>query len=1263
MSSQLQVARLNTVRDKFPRAFPLETIALEMRKGNATLADLHEDATARTLAETTVYARELLERRGAEAYAEIKQGMPQMMPGVTARGRQLDDVVALSGLVCLEWDNPEMDTDSAMAVLCQNPHVVMAWRSLSGKPKALIRVAHESTDGSPLSLENFRHAWVSADTLFQEIGETDPAACQPMQLQNICSDPDIHFHLDAVKLEWSIDEETYAERMPEAFGELRWELIKELGQEYLDAINEMEFDTNGVGRVRVPCPFGNHASDGWGSRGNATRIIRHADNDFTLQCFKCPKIKRYNETGHYRKRYAIDTEHVHTTSDMDTERAANKNAVVQWLQETETKKGKHLLVLGSAAGTGKTTTGIFTADGLLYIAKTTEEADNVFQALDAAEQDVVRHRSRQFNRGHTDINGNNDWESLPLGLGEHERPCNQNPDLCDLHAKRLGTTMFTCNPSACSSYTDCKESAYLSQAEKEKNTSKVIYAWGEDIACDDLLSERIKRLCSKDDILIVDEVNPLYLTQLRKIDRDMLYDLTERFRHPSTLTTDIYRTLKALLDILSIADTPETFISGVKKWIDGIEDINALDEKIEKYPIGVVFQESPKTAEHAQPFEACITYQNREETVPVVDFETAHDTPAFFIDSDTRIVTDTYQIRFVSIDFLWKVGLAAFDNPPRRHRKLLTDLKAFIEENTTLDTAPFTFSARSQSFDFHLKPTLNHHRAIYNTAADPDNLIGEAYRETNIHITRHTGTPAAWKSDSVFQIATGAYLPRQSLVRYSDDETLELKPRAQELVDGFIRPSITAGLKVLVVAPKVFQDIESVKEWAATEMDDFRQGHTALLINHHHAEGRNDYQDCDIVFVFHYEPHHSEIQNASKRIYRNPEIPLDFTRETRTVKVGSVSFEKTVYVDARVQAVYNRECRARLMQSGMRLRPNINPDKHIFFFTAEPVDIPVTPTAFTPRDAQHFTGDPSRFKEHLHAETTAIESGDVQAVVEIKGVSERHARELTQQPREVQKSKRESEILRLHRDGHTQLDIERQLKQAGFTKGTSPKTIRTVLKAAEGVGVTEVPLLVHTNSTISEMPTRVTTGLADTISENHSEEDQISLNCTLPEAIEKEEWERAATLLNIAITQQELDTWYDSPEMLECVEDAGYDCYTCFMKAKGVLPNDTVCFEEYGARAEKMRKEKCRHHPDPLDEKDEYGNTINYEAGNIVLKGGVLGYRPPFKPGQKWNVIPYIHQMYADGHDVQAICTELFNTPEFAPFESFVRQQIESQTF
>lgn len=756
-----------------------------------------------------------------------------------------------------------------------------------------------------------------------------------------------------------------------------------------------------------------------------------------------------------RNRYTVNTEHKHDTSDMATERDENKNVVVQWLQETEKKKGKHLLVMGSAAGTGKTTIGIFTADRLLYIGKTTEEADKVFDELNRAEEDVIRHRPRMYNRGHKDFDNQPDWETLPLGLGENERPC-IHPETCNLMAERGHAPTAFC-VTKCPAHADCNEKAFLSQAEKEKNASKVIYAWGEDAAVDAKLAKYIKRICAKDDILIVDEVNPLELTQRRTLNRDTLFDVTERFRQPNEQTAEIFEKLKALRDLIATAETPEAFIANLQQWIDGIENIEAIDTRIERYPVGVVISNTPPDAEHGQTFEASITYQNQEVTVPVVDFQTADDTPVYHIDPDTPLETDRYLIRFVSFGFLRKVGLATFDDPPRRHRNLLTDLKTFFDENTDIETAPFAYDPKAQTFEFHLKPTLNHRRAIFNTASDPDNLIGEAYSDTDINITRHTGTPPAWKTDLVFQIASGAYLPRQSLIRQEgkgEDKILHLKPRAQEIVDAYIRPSIDAGLKVLVVAPKAFQDVESVVGnpesgggWAVTEIEDVIEGRNAMLINHHHAEGRNDYQDFEIVFIFHYEPNHNELPLAAKRIYRNPETPLNFTREKRTMTVGSVNFKKMVYIDERVQAVYNRECNARLMQSAMRLRPNIHEGKIIVFLTAEPVDIPVTPVPFSLSDNDDFDGDWQAFGEKRQATaeaeteiTAAAAAGDVAGMVDA-GVSERTAYRQTAETRKQTKAKREAEIVSRH------YNQQQSKKTIATQMGISQDTVKRVLDA------------------------------------------------------------------------------------------------------------------------------------------------------------------------------------------------------------------------
>ena len=337
-----------------------------------------------------------------------------------------------------------------------------------------------------------------------------------------------------------------ASRHINPFKTLPFALASELGQEYIDAIERMEFNDKGIGKERVPCPFETHQNDGWGLRSNATRIIRHDENDYSLQCFKCSTRKRYNKTAQATTRYTINTEHKHATSDMDTERDKNQNVLVQWLQRTEQEQGKHLLILGSAAGTGKTSAAVTTPDSFLYIAKTTEEADDVFEALDRQEGDVYRHRPRLFNRDRED------WETLPLGLGDRHRACIQ-PELCNLHAERIGTPNAIC--ARCPIYTDCKADGYLSQAETEKNASKVIYTENEGLACDEIYKARVKQICAKDDILIIDEVNPLALTQARQFNRDTLLDLTERFRQLHEETASDYQILKALLDLTATAET------------------------------------------------------------------------------------------------------------------------------------------------------------------------------------------------------------------------------------------------------------------------------------------------------------------------------------------------------------------------------------------------------------------------------------------------------------------------------------------------------------------------------------------------------------------------------------------------------------------------------------------------------------------------------------------------------------------------------------
>ena len=945
-----------------------------------------------------------------DAYRDYKA---KELPAVTFAGtfpknRRLAAHLSVhASLVVLDIDNlSEEDVPLLLSELAALKQVKLSFISPSGKGiKVVVPVSP-----TPKNDAEHKTAWHACADFFQALADEygfqiDPSGTDCNRLCYLAHDPLAIVNRDVIPIQWDADDvylytsdlEDYAHTDADtsslrAF--LKSQDVKILG-------------IRARGGFFVECL--NRSEHTGGLQGKTDSFIRLSENGLIYHCshshcthkksgwfFEQKGIKR-DPFRLDRKRYHRNANFQHETSTLNTERTENKNVLVKWLQKTQEKKRKHLLVLGSAAGTGKTTAAITTAERLLYISKTVEEADQVFQTLSDREDDVHRHRPRKYNRDHEN------WNTLPLGLTENDRPC-ISPDLCDTYAERGHPTHEVCH--RCPLFSDCKKDGYLSQATREKNAMKVVYSWDEVVACDSKHSDRVKRICSKEDILILDEVNPANLTQYRKLTRKMLYDLTERFRDPNTVRE--FETLKGFLDLISTAENEKAFFDGLKAQIDAIDDLPAFDDKLQKYPVGYAFRPAPREKNYA--FEATMHYRGKEVTVPVVSHETAIDTPVLEISDDRPIQTDRWQLSFFPLSVLLKVGLVDFEDPPRRFNAFLSGLQTFLEENPHRTTVlPCTFDAKAQTFDFHLKPTLNHRRAIFNTASDPDNLISEAYRDTGIHITRHTGTPPVWKNASVFQLSTGNYLPRQSLIS-RDGEALVLKPRAQEMVDRFIGPSIEAGLKTLVVAPKAFQEIQTV---GSLDCD---------LINHHHAEGRNDYQDHDIVFVFHYEPEHHEIQNIAKRLYRNAEQPLDFTRERQKVAVNGVTLKKNVYIDTSVQSVYNRECRQRLMQAAMRLRPNIHENKIIVFLTAEPVDIPVTPMPFSLDDGNGFDGNWAAFGEKLQEHENMSVAELVAA-----GVSERTAQRLTARTRKQQKADRDAEILRRYAAGATQQQIKEAL--------------------------------------------------------------------------------------------------------------------------------------------------------------------------------------------------------------------------------------------
>ena len=296
-----EISRLNDQYDSAPKPYPLDVIATEMRKGTSSLHDLHDKALARNVREATQHAKEQLKANHRARYDLIKKEMPQIIPALITQSRSPTDDVAFSRLVCMEYDEDDVDTDYAFVLFSQNPHVALAWRSLSDKPKALVHVADHSIDGEPLNLTTFAHAWITAALMFEEIGDADISATRPTQTQNLCHDPHLYQNLNTIPLQWSIDHDTLAELQETAYKDKRKPTIpgslSKLDRRYLDAIADMEFNDRGHGKTMLPCPFGYHEHDDWDNKfkRNATRITKHKNGDVTLRCFKsCNRKQRFS---------------------------------------------------------------------------------------------------------------------------------------------------------------------------------------------------------------------------------------------------------------------------------------------------------------------------------------------------------------------------------------------------------------------------------------------------------------------------------------------------------------------------------------------------------------------------------------------------------------------------------------------------------------------------------------------------------------------------------------------------------------------------------------------------------------------------------------------------------------------------------------------------------------------------------------------------------------------------------------------------------
>ena len=182
---------------------------------------------------------------------------------------------------------------------------------------------------------------------------------------------------------------------------------------------------------------------------------------------------------------------------------------------------------------------------------------------------------------------------------------------------------------------------------------------------------------------------------------------------------------------------------------------------------------------------------------------------------------------------------------------------------------------------------------------------------------------------------------------------------------------------------------------------------------------------------------------------------IQLTEETESVENG-ISIIERRYKDPRLEKIRHQLSTKKLKQALGRARFIRWEDTTTLLITNTPVK------GFTERAnlfsdaALNLAETPGEIPAAMSRIKDAKETGDVQAIMETKDVSRSTAERETRPTRKVRETEKNATIIRLHHDGHSQLEIERQLKSMGYTKGISPKTIRNVIKKGETLNTSEL---------------------------------------------------------------------------------------------------------------------------------------------------------------------------------------------------------------
>lgn len=267
------------------------------------------------------------------------------------------------------------------------------------------------------------------------------------------------------------------------------------------------------------------------------------------------------------------------------------------------------------------------------------------------------------------------------------------------------------------------------------------------------------------------------------------------------------------------------------------------------------------------------------------------------------------------------------------------------------------------------------------------------------------------------------------------------------------------------LTPTAAKRIEKLNDWAKRQdgltafisYKDFTEHFTEKVdgfdvVSHFDKVSGLNFEGLKFLVVFGYpKVKHEIVMEQARRQFVSDTYPLpkgtyDELTQTAEYESDGITITERRYRDARLERIRHQLSTEKLEQAIGRSRLPRWTDTTTVIFTDAPVSGITSKATLFSAAAFNLAESPSELSDAMQQITDAEDSGDVNAVMDAKGVNQRQAYKDTQSTRAKQKADRDARILELHNAGISQRAIEVAMKDEGYEK-VSLGTINSIITA------------------------------------------------------------------------------------------------------------------------------------------------------------------------------------------------------------------------